>query len=128
METTIADSVLIIKDEEKRLVYGIVYEPGVVDTQDDYSDEEEIEKGCHRYMKHYREVGAKHFETNPDLPVVECYIAPVDFTIKGPYGEQEVRKGSWLMVVKVESDDVWQDIKDGKLTGFSFEGTAREDR
>ena len=117
---------LVVKDEEKRLVYGIVYEPDVVDTQGDYADAEEIEKACHRFMKHYQEIGPRHFETDPDLCLVECYIAPCDFEMAGPYGKQDVMKGTWVIAVKVESEQVWSDIKSGKLTGFSFEGTARE--
>lgn len=38
-------------DQAQRYTLGIVYEPGVVDSQDDYSDEMEIEKACWGFTK-----------------------------------------------------------------------------
>jgi len=117
----------LVKDDDKRLVYGIVYEPDVVDTQGDYTDSIEIEKGAHRFMEFYQDIGEAHFVTSPDIKLVESYIAPADFDITNPITKelQKVQKGSWVIVVKVYNDKVWDEVKDGKLTGFSFEGTAR---
>lgn len=39
-------------DETKRYTLGIVYEPGVEDSQGDSADAEDIEKGCWGFMKH----------------------------------------------------------------------------
>lgn len=113
---------LIVKDEAKRLVYGIVYEPNVVDSQGDYTDADEIEKACHNFMLNYQEIGRRHFETSPDIKLVECYVAPENLGING----ETVRKGAWLICVKVFNDEVWKEVLSGELTGFSFEGTARE--
>lgn len=117
----------LIKDDDKRLVYGIVYEPDVIDTQGDFTDAVEIEKGAHRFMEHYQEIGEAHFVTTPDLKLVESFIAPSDYEVNNPItGElQKVNKGSWVIVVKVYNDKVWEEVKNGSLTGFSFEGTAR---
>jgi len=48
--------------------------------------------------------------------VVESYIAPQDFTIN----DQTVKKGSWVMSVKVHCPDLWEQIKAGEVTGFSI--------
>ncbi|MGQ7174092.1 XkdF-like putative serine protease domain-containing protein, partial [Escherichia sp. R-CC3] len=37
-------------DEEKRLVYGIVYEPDTLDAHGDFTDAETIEKAAHEFM------------------------------------------------------------------------------
>jgi hypothetical protein len=41
----------ITKNDKKNYTLGIVYEPNVVDTQNDFATEEEIEKACWDYMK-----------------------------------------------------------------------------
>ena len=73
----------IVKDEEKRLVYGIVYEPDAVDSQGDFAKADEIEKACHQFMIDSQEVGPKHFETSEQLKIVECYTAPQELKING---------------------------------------------
>ncbi len=37
-------------------------------------------------------------------------------------GSDNVKDGSWFGSFKVENDEVWQMIKDGKVQGFSVEG------
>lgn len=41
----------IIKNVDQRYTLGIVYEPNIVDTQGDFSDESEIEKACWNFMR-----------------------------------------------------------------------------
>jgi hypothetical protein len=44
----------------------------------------------------------------------------MDFTM----GQESVKKGSWIIAVKVNDDKLWSDVKSGKLTGFSVAGIA----
>jgi DNA adenine methylase len=37
-----------------------------------------------------------------------------------------VKKGTWLLGVHVVSDELWGQVKDGTLSGFSIGGTARK--
>ncbi|WP_242295099.1 XkdF-like putative serine protease domain-containing protein, partial [Bacillus cereus group sp. BfR-BA-01381] len=37
-------------------------------------------------------------------------------------GEQEVKAGTWLMTVRVDDADTWEEIKKGEVTGFSMGG------
>jgi len=41
---------IIKSDIKKRYTLGIVYEPGVVDSQGDFAEPPEIEKACHNFM------------------------------------------------------------------------------
>ena len=107
------------EEEEKKLVYGIVYEPNEIDAQGDFATEEEIEKAAHNFMLKYQQIDKQHDFTPGVAEVVESYIAPTDMTI----GEQEIKKGSWVLVTKV-NDDIWEDVKSGNLTGYSMAGTA----
>lgn len=111
--------VIIDKSDEKQLVYGVVYEPDVEDAHGDYMDAEDIEKAAHEFMKVARNIDTNHdFEAGVG-EVVESYIAPADFDIDG----EKITKGTWLMVTKA-SDEVWESIKKGDITGYSMAGTA----
>jgi hypothetical protein len=106
-------------DKEKRLIYGVVIEPENVDTDNQWTDEENIEFACHTFMKSFQEFGINHDEVIFDgLQLVENYIAPTNFMMN----KSLIKKGSWVMVHYVKSDDIWNDIQNGELTGYSFEG------
>lgn len=118
-----SDFELFKKDEEQRLVGGIVYEPDVIDAQNDSASPSEIQKACHNYMmKQTSMVGVMHEKMlqKREAIVVENFISPVDYL----EGGQLVRKGSWVMVLKVVDDRLWSEVKEGKYTGFSMAGKA----
>ncbi|MGE6260878.1 XkdF-like putative serine protease domain-containing protein [Heyndrickxia sporothermodurans] len=107
------------EEEEQKLVYGLVYEPDVEDSHGDFMKAEEIEKAAHGFMKDARNIDKQHDFNAGVGEVVESYIAPADFTI----GEQTITKGSWVLVTKA-SDDIWEEIKKGEITGYSMAGKA----
>jgi len=109
------------RDEEKHIVYGVVLEPDTVDGQGDIISAEEIEKACHTFMREYKKLGFLHKEFDRALYILENYIAPETFKFNG----QIVKKGSWIMAVKVEDPMIWDLIKQGKITGFSVQGYAK---
>jgi DNA adenine methylase len=57
----------------------------------------------------------------PEVKVLENFLAPTDFTL----GDTPVRKGTWLLGVRVLGDELWEKVKSGELTGFSIGGSAR---
>ena len=61
------------------------------------------------------------FRVNGQVKVLESYLAPADFE----FGDTKVRKGTWLLAVRILSDELWDRVKDGQLTGFSIGGSAR---
>jgi len=106
---------------EERLVYGIVLEPNGVDAQDDTISPEEIRQAAHKFMQSYGNVGLQHQTfINGQARILESYIAPADMVIGG----YAVRKGTWLMAMRVISDDIWKAVKSGLITGFSIGGSA----
>jgi DNA adenine methylase len=58
---------------------------------------------------------------NGAVKIVESYLAPSALTV----GETPIKQGTWLLGVRVLSDALWQDVKEGRLTGFSIGGSAR---
>ncbi|MEH6967894.1 XkdF-like putative serine protease domain-containing protein [Bacillus velezensis] len=107
------------ESDEQKLVYGIVYEPDVPDAHGDYMTAEEIEKAAHGFLADARNIDTNHNFEGGAGEVVESYVAPDDFEI----GNAVIRKGSWVLVTKA-SDEVWDQIKAGIITGYSMAGTA----
>ena len=108
---------------KRGLVYGLVYEPLVKDTHEDFATAEEIESAAHAYLPAAMlNVEHKNEETlkSTDSVVVESYIAPCDFQID----DDVVKKGSWVLVTKIFSKELLEDVRSGKITGYSMEGTA----
>jgi hypothetical protein len=107
-----------------QLVGGIIYEPNTTDTQGDFTDAPEIEKAMLKFMENYAaqtsRIKVMHKGKAFSFPIVECF-QPEQDTKKGG---QVVKAGSWWMTVKITDADVWQDVLDGKLQGFSMGGRA----
>ncbi|WP_438359179.1 XkdF-like putative serine protease domain-containing protein [Corallococcus exiguus] len=111
-----------IDPNDERFVLGIVLEPEVVDAQGDIYSADEIRAAAHRFMEDFGGLGLMHrLRVNGQVKVLESYLAPTDFTV----GELAVRKGTWLLAVRVLSDELWERVKSGDLTGFSIGGSAR---
>jgi rubrerythrin len=108
----------IIKgDKDQQICYGIVSEPDTVDLQGDRLSESEIRKACHKFMQKSQQINKEH-EGPAKADIIESYIAPVGFTCGG----QTVRKGSWVMAVKIHDKSLWDAVKKGEITGFSIAG------
>ncbi|WP_366591546.1 XkdF-like putative serine protease domain-containing protein [Bacillus subtilis] len=111
--------VLAKEADEQKLVYGIVYEPDTVDAHGDFMTAAEIEKAAHGFLKDAREIDKQHDFQGGVGEVVESYVAPADFEMNG----ETIKKGSWVLVTKA-SEEVWEQIKKGEITGYSMAGTA----
>jgi site-specific DNA-cytosine methylase/site-specific DNA-adenine methylase len=109
-------------EEEQRIVFGVVLEPDTVDSQGDTISAEEIIRAARLWLARYQNRGIMHRRiVNSKLELYESYTAPVNFVLNG----RKIKKGTWLLMYHVLDDAMWQDIKDGKLTGFSMGGRAR---
>lgn len=108
------------KDNEKRLVFGVVLIPDEVDAQDDILDADEIENASHEFMLNSGVIGQSH-EGKAQAKVVESFICPVDMEING----QDIKQGSWLMTTKILDDDLWNQVKSGEFTGYSIGGIGK---
>jgi hypothetical protein len=132
---------VIQKNDEKRLMTGPVLIPDNIDLQDDIISSPEIEKAAHGYMVKLAfkddpdflkslgfgvvdkagETGFQHMDFSRKMAVVETFIAPVEFDMNG----RNIKKGTWVMTMKVFDDEVWALVKTGKITGFSIGGRAK---
>ena len=95
-------------------------EPETIDSQGDIYSEDEIRKTAFRFMERYQQFGLQHEDMVPEIFPLESYIAPVDFEANG----QKIKKGTWLLRVRVLDAEIWLRVKSGELTGFSIGGSA----
>jgi hypothetical protein len=119
---------LIKKSEEKRTVTGVVLQPEVIDAQGDIMSEEVISQAAHNFLSKYNatvkkasKLGLMHKFFNVKFELLESWIAPHDVVVN----DSQIKKGSWIITVKVLDDKVWKNVKEGKLTGFSIGGKAK---
>ncbi len=98
-------------DNDKKLVYGIVYSPGKLDSDNEYAASETIAKAAHEFMEGLllKNVDSNHDFMGGKGTVVESYISD---------------KGAWQVVIKVKDDKLWDDVKKGDINGISLAGTA----
>jgi len=107
-------------EDEKQLVYGVVYEPDSLDKQEHFAKAEDIERMAHSFMTNGGAIDLQHNLVKGFGTVVESYIAPCEMNL----GEQSVIKGSWVLVVKA-TNEIWQLVKSGDIDGFSMFGTSQ---
>jgi len=117
---------------EERFALSLVLEPNdgaepdaplAPDTQGDVYSAEEIRKTCHGWMEKGAMVDVQHnwkALAPEQVRVVENYLAPVPFTL----GDYPVRKGSWLLGLRILDERLWAAVKDGTIGAFSVGGSA----
>lgn len=117
---------IIEKQEEKRIVYGVVLRPNVPDLQNDVYNAEEVEKAAHYFMIESRKADWMHQRTlaKSDAVPVESYIAPADFTVNG----YTIQKGDWVMGMHVPNPELWGAIKKGEAASFSIRGVGKRNQ
>lgn len=111
-------------DAEERTVTGVVLQPEVVDAQGDIISEEVIQEAAEKFLANYNKstkLGLQHKDFKKRFQLLQSFIVPLDMTI----GNVVVKKGAWVIKVKVLDDNVWKAVKNGTVTGFSIGGKAR---
>jgi len=106
-------------DEAKRIVYGEVYAPFVMDTYGEFMLPEDIETMAHRFMQldMSKSIDTNHDnEPNGSFPV-ESFIARS--------GDPEYTEGAWVLGVKIPDDKTWEKVTKGQINGFSFEAMVK---
>ena len=111
-------------DKDKQIVGGIVYSAGTKpDAQGDViSSLEELRKASDRYMIKSQGIKKMHKgEFRNDVRVIENFVtdkATEHMGIKIP-------KDSWWLLVKVNDKELWKEIREGKMRGWSMGGRAQ---
>ena len=111
---------LVKEDEFDGIVLGIVSEPGTIDAHGDEITKEAIEEACWDYNMNSMHAKLSHrFDLGKDdVKVLESYIAPSDFEVKG----RTIKEGTWLWRCKIENPKLKKAVKDGTIKGLSLGG------
>lgn len=120
---TLQKEIKILKtDDEKQMVFGIVYSPGEVDTDGDFATAAAIEKMAYNFMKNAR---TTNVDQQHDFVADEGFVAESWITKSGDplFGDQPV--GSWAVGIKVENQETWALVKSGEIQGLSMAGVAQ---
>jgi hypothetical protein len=114
-------SKIVIKSDEKRIVYGEVYAPYQVDTDGEAMLPEDIERMAHNFLASGRvnKIDVQHNLQESGCLVVESFIARKD----DPDGFIE---GAWVLGTKIIPDDLWDKVKKGEINGYSFYGPVTQ--
>ena len=121
-------------DDAKRIVYGVVLDPYIVDAHDDYLSPAAIETTSHNFMASSRMIGLDHNGAT-EAQVVESWIQPYPDSdeykkavagephraLRTPFGDDFVHSGSWVLGVKLSPEN-WAKVQAGELNAFSIGG------
>jgi len=117
-------------DTDKHQVFGWasvtkVDGKDVLDRQGDYISLEEIEKSAYHYVHHSRKGGNMHARDG-EVPLhtsdmIESFVVTPEKLSKMGLDEDALPHG-WWTGFKVNDEDLWQQVKDGKRVGFSIHG------
>lgn len=115
------------RDDEQRIVWGwasVSTEDGelVVDTQGDTITPVEMEKMANDFMAGVRK--AKSMHEGPQIGEF-IHSFPMTNELMKAFGIHSDREG-WIVAAKIYDDDVWEEIKTGRMTGFSIGGRAEK--
>jgi hypothetical protein len=118
-------------NEEKRIIVGLALVPNkkIYRRSKNYEynimfSEETVKKASEIYLKNLRNNNTtlEHQELTTGVSVIESWVVEDTAMDKSNlYGLNAV-KGAWVVTMKVDNDEVWQDVKDKKYLGLSIEG------
>lgn len=120
-----------IEDEEKRMLYGVALRADFPIYRR-YGDEEfylvfdskAIERLVVKFMSNFyqKNFTVDHMEDAEGIVITESWIVMDTENDKSKaLGLENVSKGSWIIGAKINNDEIWQSIKDGRWHGFSIE-------
>lgn len=138
----------ILKTKEERYVLGVVLEPNDgrgetefdPDSQKDIYSAEEVRQTEQKFMEDFQNIGLMHRTlVNGKVKILESYIAPVEFYVAADGSAvletelkeqdkskfQKVKKGTWLLGLRIIDDKLWKEVRSGELEGLSIGGSAR---
>jgi hypothetical protein len=129
---------------EERVVAAAVLVPGRTDLHEEIYDAETVRAAAYYFMENYlqdEDHGIDVMHNNEVVPdairVLQSFVLDEErtYSVEVPAldDDSETKKsseitfpaGTWIMYARVISDTLWENVKDGALTGWSIAGLAR---
>ena len=120
-------------DQEKRILMGPALTPNKkIYRKDDktnreweiFFSEKTVRKASELFLMRSNQNNAtlEHSKDIEGMSVVESWIIDDTENDKSNAYGFSLPQGTWMISMKADNDQVWQDVKDGKVKGFSIEG------
>ena len=120
-------------DEEKRMLVSPAlipnkqifrYDPNTDSEYYVYFSPETVRKASQLYLKHnnHHKATHEHNERVSGVLTVESWIIEDPKMDKSRLYGYDLPKGSWMVSMSIQNDDLWQKVKSGELKGLSIEG------
>lgn len=124
-------------DEEKRLVVGLALVPdkkiyrnnGGFEYNITFS-KDTVRKASEKYLKSLKIHNAtiEHEMEVDGVYLTESWIVEDVDKDKTALYDLDAPEGAWAVSMRIENDEVWEDVKAGKYLGFSIEGIFNENQ
>ena len=119
-------------DKEKRILMGAALIPNKkiyrVNAKKEeyyiYFSEDTVRQAMELFFKNGNQSNAtyEHKDAVKGMTVVESWLIDDPKSDKSQLYGFNLPKGTWMISMKVDNDEVWNDVKAGKVKGFSIEG------
>ena len=120
-----------IQNEEKRMLYGValradfpIYRRYGEDEFYLTFDANAIERLVNKFMSNYgqKSFTIDHMEPAEGIVITESWLVKDTENDKSnALGLENVSEGSWIIGCKINNDEIWQSIREGRWHGFSIE-------
>jgi hypothetical protein len=116
-------------DPDQRLIFGWasvsqIDGEDVIDKQGDVIPIEELEKAAYEFMLRFRQHGDMHSDVGTGYAVESMVFTPEKAALGMVAKVEGQQIYGWFVGFKIESDQVWKDIKGGIRPEFSIGGRA----
>ncbi len=118
-------------DAEKRILIGLALVPdkkiyrrhGDVEWNIMFS-KDTVKKASELYLRRFKGNNAtlEHSKITDGVSLVESWIVENPAMDKTALYGLNATEGSWAVVMKIDNEEVWKEVKEGKYLGFSIEG------
>ena len=123
---------LQFQDDEKQIIYSVAMRPNMLIPRKDingepamvfYTEEtvKDLQQNFFKNNSHNGSTINHNGKKDNSLYIFESWIVDDPEKDKATSLGLDVKKGDWVTAQKVDNKDIWQDVKSGKLTGFSIE-------
>ena len=118
-------------NDDKRLLVGALLIPNkpIMRKNEEgnyyiYFSKNTVEKASQKFLMNNNQHNAtlEHKMPLSGMTLVESWIVENKKQDKSAYYGLDVPEGSWMGTMKVQNEETWQEVKSGKIKGFSIEG------
>lgn len=118
-------------DDDKRIIIGLALVPDklIYRRNGDYEynivfSKETVKKAAELYFKKLKNNNAtlEHQEKTDGVSTIESWIVENPKIDKSALYNLNATEGSWVVIMKIDNDEVWKEVKNGTYLGLSVEG------